>query len=94
MWVSLHTWGPNSACELGDQLPLEVTIENLGTDTVEIGESIYIGGVINDSDTFEDEFVVSQRFFPGSSFNHTFARSFDFSTPGGLPDETLYPDAG
>ncbi|MEN8229060.1 MAG: T9SS type A sorting domain-containing protein [Bacteroidota bacterium] len=73
--------GPQSACELENQLPLEVTIANMGTDTVEVGETIFIGGIINVTDTFEDTIVITQRFKPGESFDYTYSGLFNFSTP-------------
>jgi hypothetical protein len=74
--------GPASGCELADALLLEITVENLGTDTVQQGESIYVGGMINESVPFEDIVVLSDPFFPGETFNHTYTGTFDFSSPG------------
>ncbi|MFO7669276.1 MAG: T9SS type A sorting domain-containing protein [Bacteroidales bacterium] len=74
--------GPQSACELASQLNLKVTVRNLGTDTIETGESIYVEGVINETESFSDQKVLTQRFRPGESFDFTYSRSFDFSTPG------------
>ena len=74
--------GPASACELGTSLPIEVRIENMGTDTLLAGDSIFIGGVINSSIFFEDTLVLSQRFFPNESLDHTYSETFDFSSPG------------
>ena len=74
--------GPLSDCELGDRISMQVVVSNLGTDTIEPGQSIFIEGVINSVDTFADEKVLTQRFKPGESFNFTYSRIFDFSTPG------------
>jgi len=74
--------GPASSCELGNSLPLEVRIENMGSDTLLAGDSIFIGGVINSSIFFEDTLVLSQRFFPNEILDHTYSGTFDFSTPG------------
>jgi hypothetical protein len=74
--------GPPSSCELETLLPLEVRIENMGTDTLLAGDSIFIGGVINSSIFFEDTLVLSQRFFPNESLDHTYSETFDFSAPG------------
>ncbi|MCK4745560.1 MAG: hypothetical protein KAT15_00920, partial [Bacteroidales bacterium] len=73
---------PQSACELADQLSLEITVENMGTDTIEVGDTIFIGGVINETNTFEDTHVLTQRFKPDESFEHIYSRFFDFSAPG------------
>ncbi|MBE9518977.1 MAG: hypothetical protein IMY68_10425, partial [Bacteroidetes bacterium] len=74
--------GPPSSCELGNSLPIEVRIENMGTDTLLSGDSIFIGGVINSSIFFEDTLVLSQRFFPNETMDHTYSGTFDFSAPG------------
>ena len=74
--------GPQSACELGDQMNVTVTVTNLGTDTIETGESIFIEGLINQTNAFSDEKVLTQRFKPGEAFDFTYSRSFDFSAPG------------
>lgn len=74
--------GPQSGCELADNLSLKVSVSNLGTDTIETGESIHISGLINGTDAFSDEKVLTERFKPGESFEFTYTRSFDFSVPG------------
>ncbi len=74
--------GPQSACELADQLSLKVTVTNLGTDTIETGESIFVEGLINESESFSDQKVLTQRFKPGESFDLTYSRNFNFSAPG------------
>ena len=74
--------GPQSACEQGSSLALEVSLENLGTDTLLVGDSIFIGGEINSSIFFEDTLVLSQRFFPHETLNHIYFGNFDFSSPG------------
>ena len=73
--------GPQSACELENQLPLEVRIENLGTDTLAVGDSIFIGGIINSTISFEDTLVLTQNFFPNVTIDHIYSGTFDFSTP-------------
>jgi hypothetical protein len=74
--------GPPSSCELGSSIPIEARIENMGTDTLSIGDSIFIGGVINSSLFFEDTLVLSQRYFPNETIDFTFTGTFDFSVPG------------
>jgi len=81
--VGVSTYlGPLSACELSDQLPLQIRIENMGTDTVEVGDTIFIGGIINSTDSFTDTIVLTQRFKPGEAFDFSYSRIFDFSSPG------------
>ncbi|MGW8316575.1 MAG: T9SS type A sorting domain-containing protein, partial [Bacteroidales bacterium] len=74
--------GPLSDCELGDQLPLEIIIQNFGTDTVDVGDTIYISGKINNGAPFGEALVMSQRFTPGQSMPYTFPGLYDFSVPG------------
>ncbi|MEA3463066.1 MAG: T9SS type A sorting domain-containing protein, partial [Bacteroidota bacterium] len=74
--------GPPSACEHGNSEILEVSIENLGTDTLLAGDSIFIAVEINSSMQIEDTLVLGQRFFPHESLDHTYSGSFDFSAPG------------
>ncbi|MDF1573934.1 MAG: T9SS type A sorting domain-containing protein [Bacteroidales bacterium] len=74
--------GPPSDCELENSLPLEVSIENLGTDTLMIGDSVFVGGEINSSIFFEDTLVLTQRFFPNETMDHIYSETFDFSPPG------------
>jgi hypothetical protein len=73
---------PQSACELGDQLPLEITIQNFGTDTVETGDTIYVMGQVNVGAPFGDAIVLDQRFRPGQSLEFTYPGLYDFSAPG------------
>jgi hypothetical protein len=74
--------GPRSACELGSQLPLEITIQNFGTDTVEAGEAIVVMGEINQGVPFGDTLVLDQRFTPGQSMAFTYPDLYDFSATG------------
>lgn len=74
--------GPQSACEHGNSLTLEIGLENLGTDTLLVGDSIFIGGEINSSLLFEDTLVLNQQFFPNETLNHIYSGTFDFSAPG------------
>lgn len=74
--------GPPSACELGNSMPLEVSFENMGTDTLLLGDTIFIGGEINSSIFFEDTLVLTEPFFPHENMDHIFSETFDFSSPG------------
>ena len=73
---------PLSDCALGDQLPLEITIQNFGTDTVDAGDTIVVVGEINHGAPFGEAIVMNQRFTPGESMSYTFPGLFDFSAPG------------
>lgn len=74
--------GPESGCEVAPGLPLEVTIQNLGNDTLKIGNAIIIGGMINGDTPFYDTVILAQPFNPAEQFNHVFDGYFDFSAPG------------
>jgi len=73
---------PISDCELGNNLPIEISIRNFGTDTLESGESIFVSLEINQTLLHGDELVLSERFFPGESRNFTYSQNFDFAVPG------------
>ncbi|MEX0986198.1 MAG: T9SS type A sorting domain-containing protein [Bacteroidales bacterium] len=73
---------PASACELTDQLPVEITINNFGTDTLEITDTIFVFAEINEALVFEDTIVLTDRFVPGAFFNFTYTGVYDFSTTG------------
>lgn len=77
--------GPLSACLLGDQELMEITLENFGTDTVEIGNSIIVQGLLNQTDYFADTIILSERFTPGETIEFSYSRIFDFSLPGTYP---------
>ena len=53
---------PISDCELGNQLPMEILIRNYGTDTLELGETIFISAQINQTGLYEDTIVLTERF--------------------------------
>jgi hypothetical protein len=72
---------PVSDCELGSQLPIEISIRNFGTDTLESGETIFISVEIDQASLYEDTIVLTERFKPGDSMSFVYSRNFDFSTP-------------
>jgi len=73
---------PISNCELGNQLPVEVSIRNFGTDTLESGDIIFISLEIDQALQHMDTLVLSERFRPGESLGFIFSQNFDFSTIG------------
>ena len=72
---------PLSTCELGSQVPVQVTIQNFGTDTVDINDTIFISREIN-FDLLQDTLIMPQRIIPGNSMDYTFSENYDFSAPG------------
>ena len=73
---------PLSDCELGDQLPVEITIHNFGTDIVKVADTIFVSGEINQAIQFADTIVLTQQFLPGEIMNFSYSGSFNFSAPG------------
>ncbi len=73
-----------SGCESGI-LPIQITVENLGTDTIETSETIFVFGEIDQTLEFSESLVLIQRLKPGESINYTFPGNYDFSTPGSYP---------
>ncbi|MDT8431695.1 MAG: T9SS type A sorting domain-containing protein [Bacteroidales bacterium] len=74
--------GPQSGCETAPGIPLEITVQNLGNDTLDIGNEIIVGGMINGGAPFYDTITLTQPFKPAEQFNHTYHGYFDFSATG------------
>ncbi len=72
---------PSSACELGNNVPVWITIRNFGTDTVEINDSIFIYRKIN-SGLLADTLIVSKPVAPDSTIEYLYSRNYNFSAPG------------
>jgi hypothetical protein len=73
---------PVSSCELDNLVPVTISVENFGTDTLSINDSIYLFGELNGLDFFNDTLILSENFYPGTNLEFTFSRDFDFSMPG------------
>ena len=73
---------PISSCEMGTQEYVQITIRNFGTDTIEVTDTIFVYGLVNQSPAFNDTIYLSQPFRPGETFDFTFSDVFDFSSPG------------
>ena len=73
---------PISDCELGNQLPVEVSIRNFGTDTLESGDLLLISLEIDQAIQHMDTLVLSERFRPGESLDFIYSQNFDFPTTG------------
>jgi hypothetical protein len=76
---------PQSDCELGSQVAVQVSIRNFGTDTIAVGDTILVSGEVNHSPAFSDTIYLAQPFRPGETIDLTFSDGFDFSTPGSYP---------
>ena len=74
--------GPLSACEHGTQVPINIIIENFGTDTIYVNESIYVFGDINQTPVFTDTIILNENFIPGATIDFIYSGTYDFSAPG------------
>ena len=72
---------PASACELGNNVPVWITLKNFGTDTVEVNDSIFIYRKIN-SGLLADTLIVSKPIAPDSTIDYLYSRNYNFSAPG------------
>lgn len=73
---------PVSSCELGNNIPIVILIENFGTDTLNVKDSIFIFGELNQYISFRDTLLVTENFYPGTTREFTYTQRFDFSSPG------------
>lgn len=73
---------PLSACEYGIQVPINIIIENSGTDTIYKNEPLYLLGDINMMPVLRDTIILNENFIPGATIDYTYSETFDFSTPG------------
>ena len=72
---------PQSACALGTQVPVQIMLQNFGTDTVDVNDTIFIYREIN-SVLLQDTLLVTQKLAPGSTRNYTYSQNYNFSVPG------------
>lgn len=73
---------PNSACELTNIQQIQVEIENLGTDTLFAGQTLYVSYEINDLLQQTQAITLTQKFFPSQKLIHTFTKTSDMSGVG------------
>jgi hypothetical protein len=79
---------PNSACELSSGTPVIAEITNFGTDTVDVGDTVFVYREINNL-LLLDTLLVPARIFPGASVSYTFSQTADLALPG-VYDLRLY----
>ncbi|MEW5844697.1 MAG: T9SS type A sorting domain-containing protein [Bacteroidota bacterium] len=72
---------PGTACELTSTEPLQVEVENAGTDTLQIGQSIFVSYEVDNILQQTEAITMTSKFKPGDKLNHTFSKPFDFSNP-------------
>ncbi len=70
---------PNSACELGDSVPLIMEIKNNGTDTINGNYQIVISCYFDSTDLIHDTLFIVDTVLPDSSFQYVFDSVFDMS---------------
>lgn len=73
---------PSSACALSNTQQIQVEIENAGTDTLFVGQTIYVSYELNNALQQTQGITLTQKFFPGEKFNHTFSKTVDMSGVG------------
>lgn len=73
---------PSSACILSSTQQVQVEIENVGTDTIFIGQTINVSYEINDVLQQTQGITLTQKFFPGQKLTHTFTKTSDMSGVG------------
>jgi hypothetical protein len=73
---------PLSSCSLGTDVAITVLLHNFGTDTLNINDTIFVAGQLNQVEYFTDTLVMAGNFYPGDDLEFTFSRDFDFSLPG------------
>ncbi len=96
---------PQSACELGDSIYLDVQITNFGTDTMQINDTIFVAYTVNIDSAVTDTFQLDSIFYPGDTIDYTFLEPVDMTTDtsyyfniytlldfdNDLNNDTLYP---
>ncbi|MGE0077228.1 MAG: T9SS type A sorting domain-containing protein [Bacteroidales bacterium] len=73
---------PTSACGLSDAEIIQVEIENVGTDTMQIGQTLYISYEVNSVLQQTQAVTMSQKFKPGDKINQTFTKTYNMSNTG------------
>jgi hypothetical protein len=72
---------PSTACTLSSTESVQVEVENAGTDTLQIGQSIFVSYEVNNILQQTEAITMTSKFKPGDKINHTFSKPFDFSNP-------------
>ncbi|HDP75703.1 MAG TPA: T9SS type A sorting domain-containing protein, partial [Bacteroidales bacterium] len=72
---------PNTSCTLSTTEQVQVEVENVGTDTLQIGQSIFVSYEVNNTLQQTEAIIMTSMFKPGDKLTHTFTKTFNFSTP-------------
>ncbi len=70
---------PLSSCHLGNDVPVTVSVKNFGTDTLNIKDTIFLFGEVNQILFFQDTLAITSNFYPGTTLDFTFTTKADFS---------------
>lgn len=73
---------PITACTLSSSESVQVEIENVGTDTLQVGQIIFVSYEVNDTIQQTEAITMASKFEPGGKLIHTFSKPFDFSAAG------------
>lgn len=73
---------PVTACQLSDNEPVVVEIENCGTDTLQTGQTLYISYEVNNSLQGTQPVTMTTDFKPGEKITRTFNKTYNFETAG------------
>lgn len=73
---------PLSDCELPEESPVEVEIQNSGTDTVFTGTDVYVGFDLAGTQVQQDTLQLTQDLLPGNTLTHQFDSLVDLSAFG------------
>ena len=73
---------PASDCEIGSGIPVRISINNFGTDTLDTNDTLYITGMLNGTVHSVDTLQLTQKFYPGDSMAYTLSKLQDFVLPG------------
>ncbi len=65
---------PSSACSLSNAESIQVEIENLGTDTILVGQNIFVSYEVNSILQQTQSITMTSKFKPGDKVYHTFPR--------------------
>ncbi|HQQ30408.1 MAG TPA: T9SS type A sorting domain-containing protein [Tenuifilaceae bacterium] len=73
---------PSSACSLSNAESIQVEIENLGTDTILVGQNIFVSYEVNSILQQTQSITMTSKFKPGDKVYHTFSKTYNMANPG------------
>lgn len=68
---------PVSACSHTNAEQVEIEIENVGTDTLFVGQTIYVTYEVNNAIEKTEPITMVQKFNPGNKLTHTFSKTYN-----------------